>query len=376
MPTMVPTETAKLPDVLVPWSKCSVTRLWDEPSHAIHAYFNTCPESPDGKHILVYVSETKEGHEGRLVVIERETGKQRVVAQGITCEDSHRQACQQWAAGGKKIAFHNLVDGAWGVYVVGLDGGEPVKMADGRQIGFGPGAQDMVTLHGTHWAPGPYRDLQILDVNTGEIKTVLTCDRVREHFGAWAKETFGEAQTSIFFPVLSPDASRVFFKLAQPKDATFQSKTASKRDGLIVFDIKQDKLLSRRDKWGHPTWHKDNRTIMTPMNVVFDSDTGTERVLTEFCEWPGSHPNYHPDGRLFTTDSYLRGEEFPPGWWSVVVCDPETGTFVRLHELRQLPDGSTSWRPAHPHPVFSHDGKRLYFNVSKDGWTRLHVAQV
>ena len=37
--------------------------------------------------------------------------------------------------------------------------------------------------------------------------------------------------------------------------------------------------------------------------------------------------------------------------------------------------GSTSWRRSHPHPVFSSDGKRLYFNVSTDRWTRLFVAE-
>ncbi len=378
MPTMVPTPPAQLPDILLPWSKARVNRLWNQDSHAIHAYFNTCPESPDGKSILIYVSQTKEGHDGQLVVINRATSHHRVIADNIKCEDSHRQACQQWTDNGRKVAFHNLVDGQWGVYVVDVEKSTPpVLMAPDRQIGFADGTQDVVSLHGMHWAPGQHRNLQLLNVNTGEIKTVLTSDRVRAHFKEWADEIFGDTPTSIFFPVLSPDASRAFFKLAQPKDpSNFQSKAASKRDGLIAFDIKNDKILSRRDKWGHPTWHNDCRTIMTPMNVVFDSDTGTEKVLTDFCEWPGSHPNYHPAGRLFTTDSYLRGEQYPPGWWSVVVCDPDTGTHVRVHELHQLPDGSTSWRPAHPHPVFSHDGTRLYFNVAKDGWTRLHVAEI
>ena len=30
---------------------------------------------------------------------------------------------------------------------------------------------------------------------------------------------------------------------------------------------------------------------------------------------------------------------------------------------------------SHPHPAFSPDGKRLYFNVSDGKWTRLHVAE-
>jgi hypothetical protein len=30
---------------------------------------------------------------------------------------------------------------------------------------------------------------------------------------------------------------------------------------------------------------------------------------------------------------------------------------------------------SHPHPVFSADGKRIYYNVSDGEFTRLHVAE-
>ena len=36
---------------------------------------------------------------------------------------------------------------------------------------------------------------------------------------------------------------------------------------------------------------------------------------------------------------------------------------------------ANSWRRSHPHPAFSPDGKRLYFNVSSGPWTQLHVAE-
>ena len=31
--------------------------------------------------------------------------------------------------------------------------------------------------------------------------------------------------------------------------------------------------------------------------------------------------------------------------------------------------------PSHPHPVFSPDSQRIYFNVGSDEWTRLYVAE-
>jgi hypothetical protein len=37
--------------------------------------------------------------------------------------------------------------------------------------------------------------------------------------------------------------------------------------------------------------------------------------------------------------------------------------------------GATSWRPSHPHPVFSADGRRVYYNVNDGRWTQLYVAE-
>ena len=38
--------------------------------------------------------------------------------------------------------------------------------------------------------------------------------------------------------------------------------------------------------------------------------------------------------------------------------------------------GAKSWRVNHPHPVFSADGKRIYFNVNAGDWTQLYVAEL
>jgi len=37
--------------------------------------------------------------------------------------------------------------------------------------------------------------------------------------------------------------------------------------------------------------------------------------------------------------------------------------------------GAASWRVSHPHPVFSADGQRIYFNKSNGEFTQLFVAE-
>jgi hypothetical protein len=49
-----------------------------------------------------------------------------------------------------------------------------------------------------------------------------------------------------------------------------------------------------------------------------------------------------------------------------------------MYTLTSIPlgprHGTTSWRPAHPHPVFSSDDRRIYFNANPDARTALCVA--
>ena len=61
--------------------------------------------------------------------------------------------------------------------------------------------------------------------------------------------------------------------------------------------------------------------------------------------------------------------------WGIVLADARGGKHVLLHSFKN-DGGARSWRRSHPHPVFSADGKRIYFNVSEGTWTRRYVAEV
>jgi hypothetical protein len=75
-------------------------------------------------------------------------------------------------------------------------------------------------------------------------------------------------------------------------------------------------------------------------------------------------------------DGLLDGLGGKPNEWGIVVCDLRggEGRYRILHRFDNS-QGARSWRKNHPHPVFSADGKRIYFNVNAGPWTQLYVAE-
>lgn len=338
--------------------------------HSVHSYFNTCPESPDGKALVYFASTDPECHHGEVRVLDRASGESRVLASSVTVEDPHRTACQQWLSGGRRVVFHDLRDGQWVVVCVDLPTGSERVLARGRMTGWGQPGSDVVPLYGPHFDPGPHTGIELLNVATGEIRAVLTAQALREAYPEVLRQIYGDKPVSAYFPTLSPDRRRVFFKGATPLGGDFRSKQASFREGLFCYDLARKRFLFARMKWGHPAWHPDSRQIINVMNILIDSDTGAERPISGVPRFPGTHPSISPDGRLFTTDSYDGGKQH----YSVVIGDLAGGDYETIHRFDNS-QGATSWRPSHPHPIFSADGRRLYFNVSASRWTELYVAE-
>jgi Tol biopolymer transport system component len=89
----------------------------------------------------------------------------------------------------------------------------------------------------------------------------------------------------------------------------------------------------------------------------------------------GSHPSVSPDGRLWVTDGMSEPAGGKPNEWGILVADMQSQKWVLLHSFDQS-RGAKSWRRSHPHPAFSADGKRIYYNVSDGEFTRLFVAEI
>jgi hypothetical protein len=238
-------------------------------------------------------------------------------------------------------------------------------------MAFGRADGDLVPLYGPHWEPKGRCDIELLNVATGEVRTAVTAAALRKAYPGWVARKFGDRPISLFFPLLSADAQRVIFKVATPLDGGFRTRRDSERDGLVCYDLRAGKFLWMHERWGHPAWSADGRSLINVGPVVVDAETGAVTRVGGLPAFPGSHPSFSPDGKLFATDALV---ERMGTAWSVVVGDAAAGAFQTLHRFENG-RGAASWRRSHPHPSFSPDGKRLYFNVSADRWTRLYVAQ-
>lgn len=343
--------------------------------HSIHAYFNASPESPDGKWVLFYASTTAEGHEGEIRILERATGREVVLSRGVVVEDAHRAACQQWVVGGKYVVFHKVLkNGDWVVMRVEVATQEERVIAWRRMVGFGQPDSNIVPIYGPHHDPGEFRDLELLNVATGASSMEFGADLVAKIYPDQVRKRFGDARLSIYIPMLSPNLERVFFKLAKPLGGDYRSKQASLREGLICFDFKHNRFRFMHDRWGHPAWHPDSRHILNTGGMIIDSDTGKHQLIPNHPKLPGTHPSFSPDGKLYTSDTLVTDLGGPAQCWGVGVGDATNGEFVLVHRFDNS-KGARSWRVSHPHPAFSPDGRRLYFNVSQDDWTRLFVAE-
>jgi Tol biopolymer transport system component len=342
--------------------------------HTIHSYSNTCPESPDGRYVVFYASTTSEAHEGELRILERATGHERVIVREVIVEDAHRVACQQWVSDGQQVAFHDVRDGQWLVAVVDVETGRERVVARDRQLGWGQPSGNVVPVYGCHWDPAGSCDLELVNVETGEMRTVATAASVRQAYPESLGRQFGDRRVSIFFPILSPDQKRVFFKLATPGGGDFRSKQASIRWGIVCRDLVESRFLCIHAKWGHPAWHPDSRSIIQSGGTLIDSDTGSVRRIPGLPRFRGAHPSVSPDGRLFVADTMLEDLGGAKGHWGIVVGRMDGGDYVIIHRFDNS-RGARSWRRSHPHPVFSPDGKRVYFNTNDTQWTRLQVAE-
>lgn len=365
-------------DVLGPWRGALTVEVAapGEGRHTIHSYFNTCPESPDGKWLLFFASRAPDGHEGEVVVRHRETGEERVLAKDLRVEDAHRAACQQWVCGGRRVVFHGEREGRWFVATVPVEGGPERVLARDQLSCWGQPHGEVVPLYGMHWNPGPHRGISLVNAETGVVTPVVGPEELRAAYPEWWARTFEpEARPTLFFPILSPDLKRVFFKTALPGGGDPRSKAASARQGLIAYHLAERRFLYMNARWGHPSWQPDSRHITEAGNLVYDSNDGAYTRVPGLPPFRGDHPSVSADGKLRVTDTTLEKFGGTENEWGVVLADARGGAHVVLHRFANN-QGARSWRRSHPHPVFSADGRRIYYNVSDGPWTRVHVVSV
>jgi hypothetical protein len=368
---------ADVDDPVAPWRSgvkiSPVSRV--AARHTMHTYYLLNPESPDGRRVVFFASTDPAGHVGQICVLDRKTAKEIVLVDDVHTEDAHRVALQQWTANGQAVAYHQVVDQRWRVVVVDVESRAKTIVAENRQLGFGRGNGYLLPLYGCHWNPGEHRDLELYDVATGQLRTAVKISDVEHQYTHWLTQEFAGKPTSIAFPTLSPDQQRVFFKMSAGNGGdNFRSKIASHRQGIVFYDLARGRLTSMREKWGHPAWHPDSLHWIEMGNLLFDAIGGPVTRIPDVPALRGQHLSVSPCGRLLVSDGLTETLGGPSGEWAVMVADLRGKNYEILHRCMGN-RGAKSWRVSHPHPAFSADSKRIYYNVNADEFTQLYVAE-
>jgi hypothetical protein len=344
--------------------------------HTMHTYYLLNPESPDGRRVVFFASTDPAGHVGQICILDRRTGAETVLAEDVHTEDAHRVALQQWTANGQAVAYHEVVDKRWRVVVVDIETRAKKVVAEDRQLGFGRGDGNALPLYGCHWKPGEHRDLELYGVATEEIRTAVKISEVEKQYGDWLQREFAGKPTSIAFPTISPDHKRVFFKMSAGSGGDdYMSKGASQRQGIMFYHLERQRLTCMREKWGHPAWHPDSFHWIEMGNLLLDAEGGPATRIPNVPALRGQHLAVSPRGQLFVSDGLTETLNGPPGEWAVLVADLRGERHAILHKFAGN-RGAKSWRGSHPHPVFSADGRRIYYNVNAGEHTQLYVAEL
>lgn len=364
-------------DPVAPWRQgVRITPVSKVPArHTMHTYYLLNPESPDGRRVVFFASTDKAGHVGQVIMQDRITGTETVLAEEVHTEDAHRVALQQWTMNGEAVAYHEVINKRWRVVVVDIATGHKKIVAEDRQLGFGRGDGHTLPLYGCHWNPGVHRDLELYDVATGQLRTACRITAVEQQYGEWLQREFKEKPTSIAFPTISPDHRRAFFKISAGNGGDDYVGKVSQRQGIVFCDLETGRITSMRERWGHPAWHPDAEHWIEMGNILFDADGRATTRIPNVPVLRGQHLSISPNGKLWVQDGLTESLGGPAGEWAVMVADLR-GERYEIIQKSVGNRGARSWRVNHPHPVFSADSRRIYFNINAGEFTQLHVAEL
>jgi hypothetical protein len=77
---------------------------------------------------------------------------------------------------------------------------------------------------------------------------------------------------------------------------------------------------------------------------------------------------------LFVTDADVTRRPYgKPGYWAIGIGSTKEDAYLVV-DLFDNTQGARTWRHNDPHPVFSADGNRIYYNTNRGPWTQLMVA--
>lgn len=383
----------------------------------IHRFFDTSPISHGGTLLAVLrvPQETRAvapGEEAQVVVIDLETGVERVVY--TTCGwEAQMGANINWGRDDRTLLFNDVDRQTWQPFGVQLDWptGKAERFAhgiyhaspDGRWAVVG----DLTTMR---WSQAGYgvvipdelvprrigapddTGVFLTDLDTGESRMLLSIgEAFRRATPYVTDEELGGLESYVFHTKFSPDGSRIMFTTRRlPLEIEHGFGMDHSQMWFDIFTIRPDGTELRnpvpypfwRYAGHHTTWTPDSRSLTLNLDLrregmkiwIVGHDGADFRLLVDFAKGSG-HPTLHRDGRHVLTDSYS-GEGFadaegsiPLRWLDLAEKKESHPVRVRLNPR----DAWGDWR-IDPHPAWDRTWRYVAFNGSLGDTRRVFLA--
>lgn len=383
----------------------------------IHRFFDTSPISPSGRYAGLFrlpneVRPPQPGESGEVVVVDLETGRERVVAESRGWE-TQMGANVQWGRTDADLFFNDVDPRTWTPFAVRLDpatgvtrrlGGTVFTVSpDGTkltsynliasrriQVGYGVVLPEEKTPRNV--GPVAHDGIFVTDIASGQTRMLASIRDIYER--AVPKVEIPNAERCEFYCFQvrwNPQGTRLmaFLRWHDPQAAKggprLLTLVTMRGDGSDIRLAVTPKQYARGGH--HPMWAPDGENITINLNIrdgTKDLDLVSVRYdgadLHSIHPVGSGHPSMHPKLPFVITDAYprepvTRGDGTAP----LRLIDLRRKTEVALAQVLLTRSDSAKLTSEHridAHPVWDRTGRYVVFNGVHNDTRSVFVADV
>lgn len=347
---------------------------------AVHAYYDLCPESPDGARVVyLALSEWPYGCAREQIRIPGEVkaasrdGKDHQTIGAVSEINAHVGVWQQWV-GDEDVAYWTPGEMGAQTVVFSLRSGDRRQVPGGLRM-FSPANRTGLTSSRTTSAGlvgfrGNKEAVYLMDLDRAEIRPLFTrAEAIAVHP---LRERFSDVSRLYFkHTKWAPDGTKflVGFMGREP------GATSNMCTSLFLANADGSRLRYFSEYGHHPFWAPDSSYVY----YCDHAEDGGWNLAARPVDGPDArilrknlsgHPCMSPDGTRVVTNTgspeHKKGEE------SITLYDLSTGKQEILVTMKK-PENT---RASQSHPVWSRDGRRIYFNSADSGVPHLYAIDL